>query len=165
MQKLNKPTVADRQKAFQALIEKESHILYSKGADYTAGKKNEDAYANFRLIAMLLEGCPITPYTIAMIYKLKHVFSLITFCKTGRQESGEDLEDRHMDDRNYTFILNELVPDHLNYFEKGDDAKETDACIDEDYYDDRPTHLYFSDIGIGVSSISSPDCPSPIHHI
>ena len=159
MQKLNKPTVADRQKAFQALIEKESHILYSKGADYTAGKKDEDAYANFRLIAVLLEGCPITPYTIAMIYKLKHVFSLLTFCKTGKQESGEGLEGRHMDDRNYTFILNELVPDHLNYFEKGGEVSEEpkhEDCIDEDHYDDR--HPQKPDL-LAV------DRPAPINYV
>jgi hypothetical protein len=69
-----------------------------------------------------MAGAPVTPYTIAMVYALKHVLSLITFAKTGKQESGEGLRGRHMDARNYFFILNELVPDHVNHFEQYDDS-------------------------------------------
>jgi hypothetical protein len=99
------------------MVADEAKLLLNKGADYTAGKKDADAYANFRIIADLLKGAPITPYTVALIYGLKHVLSLITFAITGKQESGEGLRGRHMDARNYFFILNELVPDHVNHFE------------------------------------------------
>jgi len=162
MEKINKPSVTDRQAAFHKLVEKEAQLLLDKGADYTAGKKDQDAYANFRLVATLLEGAPITPYTVAMIYKLKHVFSLLTFCKTGIQESGEGLEGRHMDDRNYTFILNELVPDHLNYFMKGGVAEIENAemCIDEDGFD-HPDAV----IAYATDWPNPEDSPSPVHHL
>jgi hypothetical protein len=116
--KISTPTVLERQTAFANLVDEESKLLLAKGHDYTAGKADSDAYANFRLIAELLEGVPITPYSVAMIYALKHVFSLLTFAKSGKQESGEGLRGRHMDVRNYMFILNELVPDHLNHFSR-----------------------------------------------
>jgi len=111
-------SVKDRQEEFKKFTEEQSKVLLGKGHDYTAGKAESDAYANFRIIAMLLEGAPITPYTIAMIYKLKHLFSLLTFIKTGKQESGEGLLGRHIDDSNYTFILSQLVEDHLEYFDE-----------------------------------------------
>ena len=64
-----------------------------------------------------------------------------------------------MDDRNYTFILNELVPDHLNYFEKGGEVSEEpkhEDCIDEDHYDDR--HPQKPDL-LAV------DRPAPINYV
>lgn len=116
MKNLNKPTVAQRTEAFGEFIKEQRAILLGKGHDYTAGQAEKDAYANFRIIADLLDGAPITPYTVCMIYFLKHVFSLITFTKTGVQESGEGLRGRHLDVADYAFILDQLVPDHLNYF-------------------------------------------------
>lgn len=139
--KVVKVSVIDRQKRFEDFTAKQSKILLTKGVDYTAGNAEVDAYANFRLIAKLLDGCPITPYTVALIYKLKHTFSLITFCKTGMQESGEDLEGRHLDEANYTFILNDLVLDHLNSLkemierERGGSEKEANP---EKYPSHRP---------------------------
>jgi len=126
----NTPSVEGRQEAWEAMIADERTLLLNKGADYTAGKKDADAYANFRIIADLLDGAPITPYTVAMVYALKHVLSLITFCKTGKQESGEGLRGRHMDARNYFFILNELIPDHLNSFEKEAMAAKVNELLD-----------------------------------
>jgi hypothetical protein len=114
---IKKPTVKKRQLDWEKMCQDEAVFLLNKGADYTAGQKDADAYANFRIIAGLLKDAPVTPYTIAMVYALKHVLSLITFAKTGKQESGEGLRGRHMDLRNYVFILNELVADHLKHFE------------------------------------------------
>jgi hypothetical protein len=114
---IKKPTVKGRQEAWEIFNQAERELLLNKGHDYTAGQADVDAYANFRIIAELLKGCPITPYTIAMVYAMKHVLSLITFAKSGKQESGEALEGRFHDIRNYMFILNELVPDHVNHLE------------------------------------------------
>jgi len=111
-----KITVRQRQRNFLKFAQEQSKLLMNKGNDYTAGKKDEDSYANFRIIAELMDGAPVTPYTVAMIYMLKHVFSLITFAKTGVQDSGEGLEGRHLDISNYVFILSELVEDHRNWF-------------------------------------------------
>jgi len=115
---IKKPTVKKRQLDWEKMCQDEAVLLLNKGADYTAGQRDSDAYANFRIVAGLLKDAPITPYTIAMVYALKHVLSLITFAKTGKQESGEGLRGRHMDLRNYVFILNELVADHLKHFEE-----------------------------------------------
>jgi hypothetical protein len=117
-------SVKDRMESYKKFTDRCGEILLGKGHDYTAGKGDEDAYANFRIIADLLKGAPITPYTIALVYKLKHTFSLITFAKTGKQESGEDLEGRHHDESNYTFILSQLVPDHLEAFDHEKDDPE-----------------------------------------
>ena len=106
----------DRKARFNNFVEKQGKILIGKGHDYTAGKADVDAYANFRIISELLEGCPMTPYVVTMIYMLKHLFALITFSKTGIQESGEGLEGRHLDLANYAFILSDLVADHLDHF-------------------------------------------------
>ena len=128
---LNVPSVEGRQKAWEAMIAEERALLLNKGADYTAGQKDVDAYANFRLVAELLAGAPSTSYTVALVYALKHVFSLITFAKTGKQESGEGLRGRHMDARNYFFILNELVPDHVNHFEDAQRESSEVARVNE----------------------------------
>jgi hypothetical protein len=129
---IKKPTVTKRQLDWEDMCRDEAVLLLNKGADYTAGQKDADAYANFRIISDLLKGAPITPYTIAMVYALKHMLSLITFAKTGKQESGEGLRGRHMDLRNYVFILNELVADHEAHFDAVvlDDANK---YFDEEY--------------------------------
>jgi hypothetical protein len=102
----------ERMRRFEEFQQEMAKLLRGKGADYTAGKKDEDSLYNFRAIAKFLEGAPITPYTVAMIYMLKHTFSLITFAKTGVQESGEGIRGRHIDQANYTFLLNELAKEH-----------------------------------------------------
>lgn len=109
----------ERMRRFEIFTEEMAGLLRGKGADYTAGKKDEDSLYNFRALAKLMEGAPITPYTIAMIYMLKHTFSLLTFAKTGTQESGEGLRGRHIDQANYTFLLNELVDEHIELCKKG----------------------------------------------
>lgn len=113
-------SVADRQAAFEGFSKEQAETLIGKGHDYTAGRAEEDSYANFRIIADLLKGAPITPYTVAMIYMLKHTFSLITFAKTGKQESGEGLRGRHIDQANYTFILDQLTHDHLDFIKEAE---------------------------------------------
>lgn len=101
--------VKERMKVFKEFSEKQAEILLGKGHDYTAGKADVDANANFKIIAELLDGAKMTPYTVAMVYFLKHVLSLITYCKTGKQESGESLEGRHLDIANYSFILKTIL--------------------------------------------------------
>lgn len=118
MVKLNKPTVEERMDAFEDMVEAEHELLLNKGHDYTAGNADADAYANFRIVSGLLVGAPITPFTVALVYFMKHVLSIITFAKSGKQESNESLKGRFNDIRNYAFILNELVPDHQQYFQE-----------------------------------------------
>ena len=109
--------VKERQHEFTKFSQEQSSILYSKGHDYTGGRAEKDAYANFRMIAFLMRGSPLTAYTVAIIYYLKHIFSCITFAQTGRQESDEPIHGRHLDLANYAFILDQLVPAHETYFE------------------------------------------------
>lgn len=105
--------VKERQEEFKKFSGEQGVILLGKGHDYTAGRSEEDAYANFRIIADLLKGAPITSYTVTLIYFLKHVLSLITYAKKGRQESGEGLRGRHLDVANYAFILDQLKDEHV----------------------------------------------------
>lgn len=111
---IKKPTVTERQKAWEAFTEEERSLLLNKGHDYTAGQAEVDAYANFRIIGDLMG---MSPFDVAMIYFLKHILSVITYARSGKQESGEALAGRFHDIRNYAFILNELVPDHTNWME------------------------------------------------
>jgi hypothetical protein len=67
-----------------------------------------------------------------MIYFLKHVFSLIKFCKTGTQEGGEGLEGRHVDALNYVRILWTLV----------EEAKKADEAEWEEVDPTSPDEVY-----------------------
>jgi len=115
--------IEERMEHFEAFATEMAKTLRMKNSDYTAGKKDEDSLYNFRALAKLMEGAPITPYTVVMIYMLKHTFSLLTFAKTGIQESGEGLRGRHIDQANYTFLLNELVEEHAAICKKRKDSK------------------------------------------
>lgn len=128
---VKKPTLDAKLKAWETLVSKERELLCRKGADYTAGRCDVDAYANFRGIAELLEGVPISPFSVALVYALKHMFSLITFAKSGKLES-EGIIGRITDIRNYMFILSELVPDHQNCFVMKFGEEETGKNEEED---------------------------------
>ena len=108
---------------FGNFTEQMAEIMTGKSHDYAAGQQNKDPLFNFREIAQLLHNAPITPYTIAMVYFLKHVFSLITFTKTGQQESGEGLTGRHIDVANYAFIMEQLRSDHVEWVKLRNMAK------------------------------------------
>ncbi|MFH1985211.1 MAG: hypothetical protein ABIL58_25515, partial [Pseudomonadota bacterium] len=108
-------TEAKRAEHFEAFIGGMRGVMVAKNADYSAGMAKEDGLANFNEVARLLKGAPITPYTVAMVYFLKHVFSIIKYCKTGTQESGEALGGRHTDLGNYSFFLNELAGVHQKW--------------------------------------------------
>jgi len=116
----DRSTVDARQSQFHEFMEEQSEVLFCKGHDYTAGESQRDVYYNFKKVAELLDGAPITPYTVAMVYFLKHIFSIITFAKTGVQESGEGLRGRHIDIGNYNFILDQLADDHEECFKEDD---------------------------------------------
>lgn len=94
-----------RATVIEKLTEFADSVMAAKGKDYTAGNWETDPNYNFNEISRLLQGAPINPYTVCMIYFLKHVFSLIKFCKTWTQEGGEGLEGRHVDALNYVRIL------------------------------------------------------------
>jgi hypothetical protein len=101
-----------RQETIASFVDEMKAIMAGKGHDYTGGGKDVDLLQNFRLVYDLLKGCQFTPYTIAMVYKLKHLCSELTFARTGRQESGEPLRGRHLDDANYSYLQDQLVEDH-----------------------------------------------------
>lgn len=78
-------------------------ILEMKGADYSGGKSAEDGNANFKEVARRLNGAQIDEITVWAVYFLKHVISIETFVKTGRNES-EGMEGRFDDLANYANI-------------------------------------------------------------
>lgn len=97
-----------REAQFEKFSEEQRSILITKGHDYAAGNYDHDPNYNFIKIAELLDGAPITPYTVALIYFLKHVFSIMSYAKTSKQESGESVHSRHLDLANYAFIMDTL---------------------------------------------------------
>lgn len=122
----------NREAEVKRLTELADSVMLAKGKDYTAGNWDTDPNYNFNEIARLLQGAPINPYTVCMIYFLKHVFSLIKFCKTGKQEGGEGLEGRHVDALNYVRILWTLVVESKMRDEKEEHYMGYDQEGDED---------------------------------
>jgi hypothetical protein len=88
-----------------AIIDKftqERHALMQlKGHDYA---RDKDVNSNFRLIATVMEGVPITPLSVAMVFKLKGLFAIIERLK-GKVLKVEDTRSRYADDANYTDLM------------------------------------------------------------
>ena len=80
----------------------ETDLLIKKGADYSG---NIDTLNNFKQIAGLT-GAPKD--LVWLVYFMKHVFAVISWCKSGRLES-EPIESRIMDARNYLLLLLALI--------------------------------------------------------
>lgn len=130
---------AERSEAFKKFVAEQTEILEAKNKDYSAGNSDKDANYNFRLIAEIMDGAPWTPYSVAMVYKLKHVLSMIAFAKTGKVES-EGIHGRHHDDANYTFIMDLLAKDHTERREEK--GKEKVDWVEPVYIDEEEKWLY-----------------------
>jgi hypothetical protein len=101
----------------------------AKNHDYAAGNADHDPHYNFTEIAKMLDGAPITPYTVALIYFMKHVFSVVTFAKTAKQESGESLSGRHIDLAVYSSILNDLKSQHIEWVNSQSSKGQDHVCL------------------------------------
>ena len=73
--------------------------MKGKGHDYTAG--NDDRLINFKEVG---KRAGVSPLQCWLVYFLKHVDSICTRVSTGKQESGEPIEGRIADIRNYALL-------------------------------------------------------------
>jgi hypothetical protein len=91
-------------------------ILIAKGREYQNNKPNEDIniFGNFDRAATKLKS---TPEEILLVYMLKHVDSICTFCSDLRDKSlseiesklSEPIEGRFTDLLNYVFLLRAMI--------------------------------------------------------
>jgi hypothetical protein len=142
----------NREETIRKLTKLADQVMIAKGKDYTAGNWETDPNYNFNEIARLLQGAPINPYTVCMIYFLKHVFSLIKYAKTGTQEGGEGLEGRHVDALNYVRILWSLL---------GERVEEELKATEDAEFDDKMALWGRSPIDMLKGTVITPcECPS-----
>jgi len=74
-------------------------VMDGKGHDYTAG--DTDRLINFKRGG---NNLGVSPLTVWAVYFNKHVDSINTLVKTGKQESGEPVEGRIIDIINYALL-------------------------------------------------------------
>ena len=97
-----------QQKLFKELIKEEADILNRKGAEYAS---DEDANANFKKRA---EDIGIDPKQILWIFLSKHLDSIKSYIKKGKEISDEPIVGRINDARNYLFLLHCLICEEKN---------------------------------------------------
>jgi hypothetical protein len=101
-----------RVRVFERLRSAEDSIMVGKGAEYTMG--SEDVNANFKLVASLLDGAPLDDLTVAAVYMLKHLCSVCDYVvrRPSTPPSGEGIEGRISDLRNYAGIIMSIIEEH-----------------------------------------------------
>jgi len=92
---------------YDKLAEEEKTLLFNKNKEYTRG--DDDALFNFKEIATEVK---ITSYRVWFVLFKKHYNSLVHWLNDGEMSSGESIESRLKDLRNYLFILNCLYKDN-----------------------------------------------------
>jgi hypothetical protein len=90
---------ATQQSLFKTMIKEEMDLLNKKGAEYAS---DADALANFKKRA---EDIGIDPKQILWIFLSKHLDSIKSYIKKGKEISDEPIAGRIQDARNYLFLL------------------------------------------------------------
>lgn len=112
-------------KLYLEFLGKEGEIREKKQAEYT---DTLDALKNFRQIGKFFD---LNPATIASIYLMKHIQSIVLALETGRYEwcwqtadGREGLKQRIADARNYLLFLAACLEErHLQYLESQEEEK------------------------------------------
>lgn len=117
-------------KMAKIMAETERSILVTKGTEY-AGEI--DRFANFRRLSVDLG---LSKEMILFVYMKKHLDSILSFIKTGKEASSESIFGRIMDARNYLLLLSGLIAEHkAAQIDKGispkADLKEDEVAIVE----------------------------------
>ena len=93
----------DFDELLQKMVNEEIDIMCTKGKDYT--RNSSDKLINFKRAS---EDIGIKPEQVIYIYMKKHWDALITYIKTGKL-SGEPIESKILDIRNYLALLRALI--------------------------------------------------------
>ena len=96
-------TLHDFDELFQKMINEEILMMHKKGPDYT--RNSPDKLANFKRSA---EEIGIKSEQVLYVLIKKHWDAVITYIKTGKL-SGEPIESKILDIRNYLALLRALV--------------------------------------------------------
>jgi DNA-binding SARP family transcriptional activator len=103
---------AKQQALFKAIVKEEMDLLTRKGAEYAS---DADALANFKKRA---EDIGIDPKQILWIFLSKHLDSIKSFVKKGKEISDEPIAGRIQDARNYLFLLHCLIDEAADLAKK-----------------------------------------------
>ena len=96
-------TLHDFDELFQKMVNEEIAIMCSKGKDYT--RNSPDKLSNFKEAA---QEIGIKPEQVIYTHMKKHWAALTTYIKTGKL-SGEPIESKILDIRNYLALLRALI--------------------------------------------------------
>ena len=95
---------ADFESGASTLLARARALRSQKGESYSGVDPDEDAFGNFRRISALTG---MSPQEVALIYMLKHVDSITTIVRGGK-DGGEGLSERIADALNYLLFLGTL---------------------------------------------------------
>jgi hypothetical protein len=99
-------TIIELQQLIDSTTQVESTLLFNKNKEYTKG--SIDVLLNFKEIANELN---ISPFKVWHVLYKKHSNSLLHWLNDGEMSSGESIESRITDLRNYLLILKGLIID------------------------------------------------------
>jgi hypothetical protein len=93
---------SEQKEIFEKMIESERELLTSKGVEY-AGE--QDCLANFKDADII----GLDPKQKLWVYLSKHMASIASYIRNGKEFSNEPIEGRIADARNYLALLYMLV--------------------------------------------------------
>jgi len=82
----------------------EKTLLSQKGKEYTVS--SPDKHENFKFIGHILG---ISPELVCLVYMMKHLLSIMNYVMIGTEVSGEPIQGRINDARNYLLLLGSLI--------------------------------------------------------
>ena len=115
---------SEQQSLFRSIVKEEADILNRKGAEYAS---DTDANANFKKRA---EDIGIDPKQILWIFLSKHLDSIKSFIKKGKEISDEPIAGRINDARNYLFLLSCLIEEEKQVKSKEEHKKKETSSND-----------------------------------
>jgi hypothetical protein len=92
----------EQRRLFEELFEKERALLETKGREYSS---DQDCLANFKDC----DSVGLDPQQKLWVYLSKHLSSIASYIKNGKEYSDETIEGRIADARNYLALLYMLI--------------------------------------------------------
>ena len=93
---------SEQKDIFEKMVEAERELLNSKGIEYAG---DQDCLANFKDANII----GLNPKQKLWVYLSKHISSIASYIKNGKEFSNEPIEGRIADARNYLALLYMLV--------------------------------------------------------
>ena len=103
---------------FEKVVSEMRELLVSKGREYAG---DYDALNNFKTGTDI----GITPLQKSWVFTEKHISSIKSYIKNGKEFSSEPIEGRILDAMNYLFLISCLVKEHKDALHDRMDVKPT----------------------------------------